>query len=264
MLSIASAQELTVKEMKATNDISASQYRVNDLNEQACALVRVQLATSGATFAGNVIGTPQFKEGEYWVYVTAGTKELEVKHKSFVPCHVTFSDYGILPLQGLTTYVLTLLMPQGAAAPVQTQKLTINYSPKGATVLIDSKFYKGNGRIEAELPVGSHEYIIAAEGFVTAEGTVKLTADGSRTINETLTAISTAQQSASVQQQAVVQQPVQQYAQQQAQQSNTNAVSYNTTMANNTVVNGDDLSKKPFYPRAYRFKKKKSLTRTVL
>lgn len=54
----ASAQELTVKSMTvAGNDISASQYRVNDLNGQPCALVKVQLATRGAKFAGSVIGT---------------------------------------------------------------------------------------------------------------------------------------------------------------------------------------------------------------
>jgi len=205
MLSVASAQKLTVESMAlAGYDISASQYRVNDLNGKPCALVKVQLATRGAKFAGSVIGTPEFKNGVYWVYMPAGVKELEVQHNSFVPCHVTFSDYGIQSLQSLTTYVLTLLMPQGGAAPVQMQKLVINYAPANATVLIDSKFYKGSGRVEAMLPVGSHDYIIAADGYATAEGSVKLTTDGSRTINETLTAIVATQQT--VAQQTSVQQ----------------------------------------------------------
>ena len=200
-----SAQKLTVESMTvAGNDISASQYRVNDLNGQPCALVKVQLATRGAKFAGSVIGTPEFKNGVYWVYMPAGVKELEVQHDNFVPCHVTFGDYGIQPLQSLTTYVMTLLMPQGGTAPVQTQKLVINYAPATATVLIDSKFYKGSGRVEAMLPVGSHDYIIAADGYATAEGSVKLTTDGSRTINETLTAIVATQQT--VDQQTSVQQ----------------------------------------------------------
>ncbi len=186
MLSVASAQELTVKEMKATNDISASQYRVNDLNGQPCALVKVQLATRGAKFAGSVIGTPEFKNGVYWVYMPAGVKELEVQHNSFVPCHVTFSDYGIQSLQSLTTYVLTLLMPQGGAAPVQVQKLVIKYSPANATVIIDTKLYKGNGRVEAELPVGNHNYLIAADGYESVEATVKLTANTPRTVTEEL------------------------------------------------------------------------------
>ena len=48
-----SAQELTVKEMKATNDLSASQYRRKDLSGEACALVKVQLATADVDFDGN-------------------------------------------------------------------------------------------------------------------------------------------------------------------------------------------------------------------
>lgn len=191
MLAVTSAQELIVKSMSAAgNDISASQYRVNDLNGQPCALVRVQLATSGASFTGNVIGTPQFKLGEYWVYMPAGTKELEVRHNNFVPCHVTFSNYGIKKLESLTTYVLTLLMPQrGTATSVKTQKLTINYSPANATVLIDSKLYRGKGKIEAMLPIGTHNYIIAAEGYESVEGSIKLTVNTPRTVHETLTAL---------------------------------------------------------------------------
>ena len=192
----ASAQELTVKEMKATNDISASQYRVNDLNGKPCALVKVQLATRGAKFAGSVIGTPEFKNGVYWVYMPAGVKELEVQHNSFVPCHVTFSDYGIQPLQSLTTYVLTLLMPQGGTAePVKLQKLTINYSPANAMVLIDSQPYQGNGRLELELPIGSHDYQIVAMGYIANSGSVNLTSSAPRTITETLTKAEPVQQS---------------------------------------------------------------------
>ena len=200
------AQELTVKSMTvAGNDISASQYRVNDLNGQPCALVKVQLATRGAKFAGSVIGTPEFKNGVYWVYMPAGVKELEVQHDNFVPCHVTFGDYGIQPLQSLTTYVLTLLMPQGGTAePVKLQKLTINYSPANAMVLIDSQPYQGNGRLELELPIGNHDYQVVAMGYIANSGSVNLTSSAPRTITETLTKAEPVQQS-TVQQSTVQQ-----------------------------------------------------------
>ena len=206
MLSVASAQKLTVEQMTvAGNDISVSQYRVNDLNGQPCALVKVQLATRGAKFAGSVIGTPEFKNGVYWVYMPAGVKELEVQHDNFVPCHVTFGDYGIQPLQSLTTYVLTLLMPQGGTAePVKLQKLTINYSPANAMVLIDSQPYQGNGRLELELPIGSHDYQIVAMGYIANSGSVNLTSSVPRTITETLTKAEPVQQS-TVQQSTVQQ-----------------------------------------------------------
>ena len=132
-----SAQKLTVDDMKATNDLSASQYRRKDLSGEACALVKVQLATADVGFEGNVIRPVEYKGGEYWVYMSKGSRELRIKHMakspSFVPCHVSFSDYGIRNLESLTTYNLTLLLPQGTATK-QTQKLTINYSPADAMV----------------------------------------------------------------------------------------------------------------------------------
>ena len=184
------AQELTVKSMTASpTDLSASQYERKDLAGQACGLVKVQLATPGAQFEGNVIGKTDYKTGEYWVYMSEGSYMLSVKHPSFIPLSVNFRDYGITGIEGKVTYKLTLLMPQ-TAAPLQTQKLTINYTPANAMVLVDSKLYEGKGRVELDLPVGNHSYIIAATGYESAEGTVKLTAGAPRTVTETLVASS--------------------------------------------------------------------------
>ena len=58
-------------------------------------------------------------------------------------------------------------------------------------VLIDSKPYRGNGCIETELPVGDHRYIIAADGYITAEGVIKLNEQGAREIIEKLIVEST-------------------------------------------------------------------------
>ena len=184
------AQELMVKSMTATNDLTASQQRRQDLNGDPCGLVKVSLATTGATFEGNVIQPVEYKTGEYWVYMTKGSRELRIKHPNFVPLHVKFADYGIKGVQSLTTYGLTLLMPQSETLQ-QTQKLIINYSPSNATVLIDSKLYKGNGYIETSLSIGTHQYIIAADGYATAEATVKLTSEAPRTVTEQLAPVTT-------------------------------------------------------------------------
>lgn len=183
-----SAQELTIKGMSATNDLSASQYRRNDINGEPCALIKVQLATEGATFEGNVITPVDYKSGEYWVYMTKGSKEMRIKHPKFLPCHVTFGEFGINNgVTSLTTYTLTLLMPGNA--PVQKQKLIVNYTPKNAMVIINSKTYSGNGHVELELPIGSYDYQVAAVGYTMAEGTVKLNTSGPRTITESLSLV---------------------------------------------------------------------------
>lgn len=90
------AQELTVKSMQSLPmDLSASQYVRKDLNGQPCALVKVQLATMGARFEGNVVGSADFKTNEYWVYMTEGSYMLSVKHPNFVTLSVNFRNWGI-------------------------------------------------------------------------------------------------------------------------------------------------------------------------
>ena len=196
-------QELTVKRMEvAPMDLSASTQQRLDKNRNPCALVKVLFPTVGVTFEGNVLGDVEFKAGEYWVYMSEGSYMLNVKHPNFYPLMVNFRDYDIRKVEGKTTYVLTL------AVPVQMQKLTVNYTPLNAIVLIDSKPYQGNGHLELELPVGSYDYQIVAMGYETAEGSVKLTAGSPRIVTEYL--VATAQQTAEVQQpvQSIIQQPV--------------------------------------------------------
>ena len=209
----AGAQELTVKKMEvAPIDLSASTQPRNDRNENPCALVKVQLATPGASFEGNVIGDTEFKKGEYWVYMSEGSYMLNIKHSSFLPLFVNFRDYDIKRVEGKTTYVLTLLMPQ-AAATVKKQKLIVNYSPKDAIVTIDSESHWGDGHLELDLDVGSHDYQIVAKGYEAVAGSVKLSENAPRTITEHLVAKSAHPQQQ--QSQVVVQQPVQQQVQTQ-------------------------------------------------
>ena len=183
---IASAQELTVKSMEAAPmDLSASQYRRPDKNERPCALVKVQLTAKGAVFGGNVIGDVEYKTNEYWVYMSEGSYMLNIKHPDYLSLMVNFRDYGIRSVESLNTYKLVIAMPV-QENEVKKQKLVINYTPKDAMVLIDSKPYPGSGHVEIVLPLGEHSYMIAANGYITAEGMVKLNGGSQRVLNETL------------------------------------------------------------------------------
>ena len=180
------AQKLTVDKMvAASRDLSASTYERKDLTGKPCGLVKVQLARAGAKFQGNVIGNAAYDTGEYWVYMSEGSYMLNVKHPDFVPLSVNFRDYGINGVKGRTTYILTLLMPQGREE--KTQKFIINYSPASAMVIVDSKIHRGQGRVEMDLPIGEHSYTIAEDGYDLVEGTVKLNDSSPREITETLT-----------------------------------------------------------------------------
>ena len=173
---VAMAQKLTVKKMEvAPMDLSASTQPRNDRNGNPCALVKVQLATPGASFEGNVIGDTEFKKGEYWVYMSEGSYMLNIKHSSFLPLFVNFRDYDIKRVEGKTTYVLTLLMPQ--AGPVNmddgTRFLVMTVHPAdGAQVKIDGQPQSlRNGSLSLLLPPGQHTYLVESAGYAPQQGT---------------------------------------------------------------------------------------------
>ena len=183
------AQDLKVRSFSvAEGDLSARTHERVDANKMPCGLVKVQLAAPGATFdeTGFVIGNVERRGSEYWVYMNQGSYLLQVDCPGFLPLNINLHDYGLKDgIQGKVTYKLVLVKPDTSAAP-KMQTLIINYSPANAVVLVDSKLYQGNGHLEIPLSVGSHEYQIAAMGYVTAEGNVKLSEEAPRTITETL------------------------------------------------------------------------------
>lgn len=123
------AQKLTVQGMKATNDLSASQERRKDLNNEMCGLVKVRFAEDKATFEGNVISPVTYKDGEYRVYMTKGSKELHIMHPNYVPVEVKFNDYGIARIQSLATYTLTLLKPNATEEPAPIETFHVSGVP---------------------------------------------------------------------------------------------------------------------------------------
>ncbi len=166
------AQKLTVESMQVTNDLSASQHRQADRNNEPCGLVKVSLATVGATFEGNVIQPVEYKTGEYWVYMTKGSRELRIKHPNFVPLHVKFADYGIKDIQSLTTYNLTIIMPQiGQAVDDGMRYLAMTVEPANAMVYVDNNLQPlQNGTLSMLLSMGQHQYRAEAPGYEPKSG----------------------------------------------------------------------------------------------
>ena len=171
---------------------------VMDQNGQKCALIKVETTQQGFSFDAGSLGVVKTEQhvGEIWVYVPEGVKRLTISHQQLG----VLRDYDLGPtLKRARTYILKLKTKSVQGEALQTQKLTINYTPTNALVLVDSKPYKGNGHIETFLTLGNHNYIIAAEGYETVEGSFKLTESAPRTITEQL--VTTAQVSSEQMQQ---------------------------------------------------------------
>lgn len=177
--------EATVKSFTLTTDHIPSNDRRNDLNGDPCALVKVQVLDEIDRIEGNRIGNIEKRGVEKWIYMCKGSRNMRVHLANHLPVRVMFQDYDINGLESNRVYELIIEIPD-APKVNNTQKLILNYTPTNATVIVDSKLCRGNGRIELELPAGDHHYIIAADGYITAESTIKLNGNVPREITEML------------------------------------------------------------------------------
>lgn len=103
------AQEISVKSMEQLSmDLSARINARKDFNGQNCALVKVQIPVDDVVFDGNVVGTVEHQVNEYLVYMTAGSKTLDIRHPRYHTLSINFADHGIASLEQLVTYRLIL------------------------------------------------------------------------------------------------------------------------------------------------------------
>ena len=203
------AQELTVKSFKiASSDLTAQTQPRKDTNNCNCAVVKVLFVGDIIDFGGNIVKPVVKYTNETWVYMPQRSRQLKITTKDYLPLMVTFEDYGVDKLESNRTYVLTLLGGSQQQA-LQSQTLTIRYTPSSATVLVDNKMVNGsNGVAQTTLPVGLHSYIVACNGYESEEGTVKLKASAPSNLQITLSKDATAIQQSTVAQPTVAQQPV--------------------------------------------------------
>ena len=168
-----------------TNDLAGSMHLRTDNNGEACALVKVQLATAGAQFSPNVVGKVDYKVNEYWVYLPTINKHLEVRHPNFLTKDVVFADYGIR-LEPKTTYSLVLAMPEGAAPTQQvmtSQYLVFNVKPEDAIVEVNGEAWANNNGVSRKLvPFGEYSYSVLANNYHTFSGTATVNDPNNKTI----------------------------------------------------------------------------------
>ena len=178
-----SAQKLTIESfIEKSNDLTARTDSRKDNNGEACALVKVRLAAEGAKFEGNVIGTVSYNTSEYNVYMPGGSKRLTVKLSGYLPCEVTFADFGTESLTSQTTYVLTItgvatvVSQQPQEVRTKTGWIIIDSEPQGAAVYINDEFV-GNTPLDSyKQPYGTYSYKVEKPNYHSASGTLELNA----------------------------------------------------------------------------------------
>lgn len=109
-----SAQKLRVDRFILDRTDASAQARPRyDLNEELCALVKVEVASSKAEFDGDIVApAPEYKMGQYWVYMPAGATYMLIHVDGYLTQTVDFTKYqAIGKLQAGNTYLLTIEMP---------------------------------------------------------------------------------------------------------------------------------------------------------
>ncbi|MCM1141114.1 MAG: hypothetical protein NC453_21310 [Muribaculum sp.] len=89
-----------------TTDLSASNAP-KDMNGNSCGLLKVITNDKSMTFEGSVVGTPEYKNGEYWVYIPQGVYQIKLKSDKNDPLLLSFKDYNIEKVTPKSTYELT-------------------------------------------------------------------------------------------------------------------------------------------------------------
>ena len=108
------SQEFSVVSFQVLpNDVSAFINNVRDLNDEACALIKVEAPSDFAFSTPLGIVKRKDEVGEIWLYVPKGTKMLTLKH----PLWGVIRDYKLgKPLESRMTYELKLSHPRPSIA----------------------------------------------------------------------------------------------------------------------------------------------------
>ncbi len=104
------AQDLIVKKELEHNvvDLQAKLHPRYDINDDACAVIRVAIPSNQVTFDGWVIGeVERNKSGEYFVYMAHGSKYLKIAVEGCLPMTYEFP----FKVESNNTYHLRLQLP---------------------------------------------------------------------------------------------------------------------------------------------------------
>ncbi len=143
-------------------DIDAVQYPKVDGNQNICALVKVGLAEPGAIFEGDIIGTPDYKDGEYWVYLIEGATWLNIKTKNYAPLRYDFPE----PLNSKSTYIMLVIKP---ISDLPTGQINIRSNVKNADIYIDDVKHSSITPYMFKGTEGKHRIVLKATGYLDAE-----------------------------------------------------------------------------------------------
>lgn len=159
------AQGYKVKGFEQNMNDGSAFHAPLDAEGHPCGLIKVRTDDGQLKFKGNIVGEVENKTNEYWVYMSHGSKTLNILHPNFLPIIVDFSTMGVDEIASKSTYILTL-----SEQKFKKEKcgLVATVKPESATLYIDDlRIYNmsGNGLYQLYLPKGEHICRIEEKGY---------------------------------------------------------------------------------------------------
>ena len=158
-------QGLKVKEFRHNINDGSAFHAPLDAEGHPCGLIKVRTDNAELKFKGNIVGDVDNKLNEYWVYMSQGSKLLNILHPNFLPMVIDFGAYGIGEVVSKATYILTL-----SEQKYNKEKtgFVATVKPQTAALYINNVFIEnlsGSGLYQLYLPKGDHICRIEQKGY---------------------------------------------------------------------------------------------------
>ncbi|MBO7201333.1 MAG: PEGA domain-containing protein [Bacteroidales bacterium] len=180
------SQQLKVVEplRKDVTDTKASKFSKKDYSGNTCGLILLGMVIPDAKFEGDIIHT-EYKDGEWWIYMSPGANWLTIKTQYYRPLLLEFDD----PIETRVTYRMAIDKPDTDSRKkniITNQYLVISTTVSTARIYIDGE-YVGNKEVEKLLSIGvNHTYRIEAPMYYSEEGNVILSDEKKTELNISL------------------------------------------------------------------------------
>jgi len=173
---------------KVANDISAItiKNKRNDDNDELCAIIKVRSDLKNLRFTAStpVVGSVEWKNGEYWVYLSAGTRQLDVFTEGFIKFSYTFPER----IERGSVYILALSSKMGGNVETGKGSLNITSTPKNITVGIDGfpDLYKETPCSFENYRAGNYQFTFRRKRYHPLDSIITIEDNTQKQINITL------------------------------------------------------------------------------
>lgn len=175
----AKAQRVVVKDFQLRpNDLAAREIVRQDANHKDCALIRVRVVGIKDMLFKEAVGDAKFEHGEYLVYVSPNIQKLTYSSsEQNVKGVVDLKAFGI-DIDSKRVYLLQFETSDKLRSAV------FMVSPTTAEIIFNGKRLSADstGVAMVDLPVGSYDFAVSANGYVAQDGKVTLSDDNVSTM----------------------------------------------------------------------------------